>query len=1019
MADNHKGANGSVFISYSRKDKAFVKKLNDALDTAGVHAWVDWEGIELASDWMAKITGAIQDSDAFLFVITPESLKSKVCAEELDYCLQYNKKLIPILLRAPEKRQKIHKPIASTNWVYMRKEDNFRETLPKLIESINTDLNWVQQHTKLLGQANEWQQKSRNHSFLLNGTELQDAERWQMEASKHASRHVIPVQAEFISASRKWSDRRQRLVLFGISFALILSIVLSVLAFIARNDARTSQEIALTNESIAIQKQYEAATSQALAEASEKEAILKTNLANAQRSAALSQIYQSRPGELDTSTLLALDSWKRNHSFEAEDLIRSNISLFPLPVEQMKQDGPIFNIEWSPDYQFFVTGNKSDEARKDAKNLACVWRGESGEMVYCVEHEGDVTDALFSLDGQYLITSSTDKSVRFWNAANGEFIQRMDFNGAALDLDTSQSVLAVGREDNYLTLYYYNRPDLKPFHYEVINKVNNIKQPVRVDAVKFSPSGGYLAFGTSTGTVKLWQLSSNSIYNGPKHVGSEYHALAFSPDSLWLVSGGSDSISRLTKRDGTVQYSIPHGDWVEDVAFGPDPSWYVTVSDDNKVRVIETATGAEKIRMSHADFIQKVKVSPDGNWIAATGYDKIVRIWDSVSGSLMLEFPLNDNGSAISFNQDGTRIIAADESGSIFIWDISSLQARLNYIEFTEFVHDANFTPSGEFLIVNADDYQVRKIPASAVIAIQDGTQGESILRARSLTYDTAISPNSQWVAVVENDNVNPQFNRANLVSMDGQTSVPLEHGGAVTRVGFTSDSQLALTAGSNGLLSAWQVGSFERAFDIDTGEPILSLAVSPVNNLVVTGLRDKAKVWDVTTRQLVTEIPLRGLINSVVFSSDGQWLATGNTQGTATLWKVETIAFTQSGTDMRFSGELNTLAFSPDGQWLVGGDARGFAFLWDVATQQELTRIRHGDPITSITFSPDGTQLITVARKVVRVWDLSAIQPFTKDELESFACKHFISNLSRGMWAGLFGSEEYYLICPDLPEGQ
>jgi len=59
MTEQEPGANGSVFISYSRKDKAFVKKLNDALDKSGVQAWVDWEGIELASDWMQTITAAI------------------------------------------------------------------------------------------------------------------------------------------------------------------------------------------------------------------------------------------------------------------------------------------------------------------------------------------------------------------------------------------------------------------------------------------------------------------------------------------------------------------------------------------------------------------------------------------------------------------------------------------------------------------------------------------------------------------------------------------------------------------------------------------------------------------------------------------------------------------------------------------------------------------------------------------------------------------------------------------------
>jgi WD40 repeat protein len=1018
MADQKKGANGSVFISYSRKDKKFIKKLNDALDAAGVQAWVDWEGIELASDWREEIADAIKSSDAFIFVISPDSLKSKVCAEELDQGILYNKKLIPILYRKAEKGQKMRKEISKTNWVYMRKEDNFRATLPKLVEAINTDLGWVQQHTKLLGQATEWAAKNKNSSFLLNGTELQDAERWQMEAAKNPNRYILPVQADFISASRLTSDRRQRTLLFGISFALILSIALSVLAFIARNDARIAQQAAQTNEAIALQREQEASIAQAAAERNETLAKEQTNIAKAQRSAALSQIYQSRPGELETSTLLALDSWERSPTFEAEDLIRSNISLFPLPVNQMKQDGQIFNIEWSPDYQFFVTGNKSDEANPAAKNLACVWRGDSGEKVYCVEHDDDVTDALFSPDGQYLITSSADQSVRFWNAANGEFVRRMDFGGAVLDLDASQSVLAIGREDNYLTLYFFDRPDLKPIDYEIVYKVNNVKQPAGVGTVKFSPSGGFLAFGTTRGDVKFWQATNNFFYNGPKHANSTYLAFEFSPDNLWLVSGGGDSLSRLTKRDGTVQYSIPHGDWVEDVAFGPDPSWYVTVSDDNKVRVIETATGAEKMRMSHSDFVQKVDVSPDGQWIAATGYDKLVRIWDSLSGSLMLEFPLNANGSALSFNRDGTRIVAADESGAIFIWDISSLYARLNTIAFTEFAHQARFTPSGEYLIVNTDDYNVWRIPAGEVTALKDGTQGVAILRARSLTYDTAISPDSNWVAVVEKDNVSPQFNRASLASMDGETQIPLEHGGEVTSVGFTNDSQYTLTAGVNGLLTAWEAGTSNRSFDMDNGEPVLSLAVSPINDLVVTGLRDKAKVWNMQTRQLVTEIPLRGEIVSLVFSNDGQWLAAGSAKGSVTLWKVETNTFTRTGTDMQFSGTLNTLAFSPNDQWLAGGDTTGFAYLWDVATTRELSRIRHSDPVTSVMFSLDGTQLITVARKVVRVWDMSAIQSYSTDELKPFGCKRFISNLSKGAWAAFFGTEPYRPICPNLPEG-
>ncbi len=1019
MADKKQGANGSVFISYSRRDKKFIKKLNDGLDKAGVQAWVDWEGIEIASDWRAKIAGAIQNSDAFIFVITPDSLKSKVCAEELAQGLQYNKKLIPILYRRKEQGQKVPKEISKTNWVYMRPEDNFKETLPKLVEAINTDLGWVQQHTKTLGQAVEWETKNRNSSFLLNGTELKEAETWMANGSTHSNRIVLPLQAEFIGTSRTSSDRRQRVTLFGVTFLLAMSIVLSVFAWVARNDARAAQMAALTNEAIAVQKQQEASIARAAAETNQKLAEEQTSIARAQRSVAQSQIFQSRPGELDTSTLLAIESWNRVPSFEAEDLIRSNLSLFPMPLAQMKQDGSIFNIEWSPDYSMFVTGNRSDESNPEAKNEACVWRGDTGEMVYCVSHEDDVNDALFSPDGKYLITGSADKSLRFWDAANGTLVQRFDYGGAILDLDASAKVLAIAREDNYLTLYFFDRPDLKPLDYEYVYKIGFVKQPVAIGSARFSPDGNYLAFGTSRGTVEFWQARNNYFYHGPKHTGSNYIALAFSPDNTWLVSGGGDSLSRMTKRDGTLQYSIPHGDWVEDVAFGPDASWYVTVSDDNKVRVIETATGDEKIRMSHSDFVQKVKVSPNGNWIAATGYDKVVRIWDSASGSLVLEFPLEANGSAVSFNQDGTKIVAADENGNIFMRDISHLAARLNYIGFPEFVHEARFTPTGDALIVNTDDYNVWKIAATDLAQIHDGTAGEKIFTASSLTYNTAISPDSNWAAAVEKDTVNPQRNRASLFSLDGQSSFPLDHGGEATGVAFDHEGQFVITAGLNGFISFWKNGTNDKLFDLDNKEAVFSIAANPVNPFLAAGLRDKTRIWDMNTKTSVADLPQSGDIVALAFSNDGQWLATGSSEGTIAVWKIEGATFTRAGNDLRLNGDVNMLAFSPDDKWLAGGSTTGFAHLWDVGTTQEFSRIRHSDPVTSVAFSNDGTQLVTVSRKIVRVWDLSLLQSIPTEGLISFACKHLTANLSKSQWATFFGTAEYAPICEGLPEAK
>jgi WD40 repeat protein len=1015
MAENHKDSNGSVFISYSRKDKPFIKKLHEALTAQGVQAWVDWEGIELASDWMETITRAIQGTDALLYVISPDSLISKVCKDELELGLKHNKKLIPILYREPDPTSTMHEKLAATNWVYLRKQDNFEETVPKLIQSINTDLGWVRQHTQLLGQAIEWERKNKNNSFLLHGAELEDAERWMAEASGKANREILPLQAEFISSSRIIATRNQRRLVITMSVLVIAAIVFGLAALISRNRAQAAEAAARESEATAIANEQIAATQRAIAEENEREAeenrmLAETQriIAEAQRSAARAQSLQSR-GELDTSTLLAIDSWRMQPSDEAENIIRTNSSLMPIPMAQMSQDGAIWNIEWSPDDKYFVTGNTHDPADEEAVNQACIWNVDTGASIYCVQHENDINDAIFSKDGRYLITASADHSVKIWNADNGSLIETLEFGGAVLDLDVNEAMLAIGREDNFLTIYYFDKPELKPLDHA---------QVAGVKAVKFSPNGSLLGFGLQNGDVRFWHARDNFTYNGPKHPKSSYIVLAFSPDNNWLVSGGGDSVARLTRRDGSFKYGVQHQDWVEGVAFGPDASWFATVSDDNIVRVLDTVTGAEKFRMSHSNFVQKVDVSSDGQWIASTGYDQVVRIWDSISGSQRLEIPLDSNGSAISFNQDGTRIVVADEDGNIGIWDISMLKSRTGYIEFTEFIREARFTPSGESLIINADDFNVWKIPADQVDQFKIGTEGEIITTTESLTYDTAISPDSQWVAMVEYDSENTQKNQATLVSIDGKTQFPLVHGGEITGVAFTQNSSKVITSGANGQLWFWDVASGKQLFSFDHFEKIYSMTTSPAGNLAVAGLNGKIKVWNTDTQEEITELQQVGDIEAVTFSPDGAYFATGSSGGTIKLWKVDGTVITQLGNVQMLAGTPQSLAFSPDDQWLAGGGSSGFAYLWDTATIQEMTRIPHSNPVTSVSFSTDGSQLFTVSRKVVRIWDISTLSKIDKDALISSACAHLVNNLTQEDWTINFGDQAYQILCPELPIG-
>src|SRR5947207_2965067 len=225
-----------VFISYSRKDTDFVRRLNEALKSRGREAWVDWEDIRPTEEWMQAIYAAIEGADTFVFVLTPDSVASVVCSREIAHAAANNKRMVPIVAR-DVKVETVPEALAKLNWIFFREGDDFEKATDTLISALDTDLSWVHGHTRLLTRAIEWNVKGKNNSFILRGEDLRAAEQWLAQAGAQKERQPTALQTEYIIASRKASARRQRITLGAVTFGLIVSIVLAVVAFFARHKA--------------------------------------------------------------------------------------------------------------------------------------------------------------------------------------------------------------------------------------------------------------------------------------------------------------------------------------------------------------------------------------------------------------------------------------------------------------------------------------------------------------------------------------------------------------------------------------------------------------------------------------------------------------------------------------------------------------------------------------------------------------------------------------------------------------
>src|SRR5215475_9908433 len=165
----------SLFISYSRKDTQAARKLTEAFNGQQLDFWIDWEGIPPTVDWWKEIEKGIEEADIFLFLISPDSAKSKVCAQEIDAAVKNGKRIIPIVVREIE-WQDTPPQLGHLNYIFFSRDDDFDTALKKLLAAIQTDYEWAATHRRLQVKALEWERKNHDNSLLLRGKDLQDAE---------------------------------------------------------------------------------------------------------------------------------------------------------------------------------------------------------------------------------------------------------------------------------------------------------------------------------------------------------------------------------------------------------------------------------------------------------------------------------------------------------------------------------------------------------------------------------------------------------------------------------------------------------------------------------------------------------------------------------------------------------------------------------------------------------------------------------------------------------------------------
>jgi WD40 repeat protein len=89
-----------VFISYSREDEEFARRIATDLDRLGANIWIDVDDIPPGVNWSSAVQQGLDTCDVLLLVISPDSMDSGNVADEWQYFRDESKPIIPVMHRS-------------------------------------------------------------------------------------------------------------------------------------------------------------------------------------------------------------------------------------------------------------------------------------------------------------------------------------------------------------------------------------------------------------------------------------------------------------------------------------------------------------------------------------------------------------------------------------------------------------------------------------------------------------------------------------------------------------------------------------------------------------------------------------------------------------------------------------------------------------------------------------------------------------------------------------------------------
>ncbi len=559
--------------------------------------------------------------------------------------------------------------------------------------------------------------------------------------------------------------------------------------------------------------------------------------------------------------------------------------------------------------------------------------GESALRVTLRGHTAPLTAALFSPDGQRVLTASQDGTARLWSAAGTGQPARLDGHDEAITAlawsSDGQRALAISEDGTarILSLGGQGKPvelrgapgtkllcgafspagdrvavggEDRSVHVHPVDGSGAVDLGLRgghtgaIRAVAFLDAGRVVT-GSDDRTARVWSLDPKAP---PVKLGDHkgpVRSVAASADGTKIVTTSREAVARLFVLQGNTvlpaqelpcarddKDKVGQGEVVH-AAVSADGHLVATACTDRIARVFTAGAKDPPVRLEGAaDGVTFVAFRPDGKLLAAASRDRAARVFavDGKTRPLVLRGHTAAVGSVV-WSADGARLLTASEDGTAKVWSAGAPRSSLRGALTSTSLYSASLTPDGALLVAAADDRTARVCHVDGECEAADFKGHEGWVAA------AAPSPDGKQVVTAAFDRTARVWNRDG----SGEPVVLKGHGGDVHFASFSPDGQRVVTAAEDRTAKVWSAGKGEVLATLSGHEDWLTRAAfSRDGARVVTASYDHtARVWSAEGKgEPVVLKGHRGAVYSAVFDAEDKRVLTASEDGTARVWSAD-----------------------------------------------------------------------------------------------------------------------------------